>query len=118
MMDLNEPIPFTLNCSGWESNSKGKLGPRCVNLSSALDPKRLAEQSIQLNLRYEGVFFVPFFFLILFTLCEQFGLKMVLTCLVYDGSLMRWRQMPKMVRRFSCDCNKFVVAVNSCSHVP
>ncbi len=62
MMDLNEPIPFTLNCSGWESNSKGKLGPRCVNLSSALDPKRLAEQSIQLNLRYEGFFFVPFFF--------------------------------------------------------
>ncbi len=60
MMDLNEPIPPTLDCSGWESNTKGKLGPRCVNLSSALDPERLAEQSIQLNLRFETFFAFSF----------------------------------------------------------
>ena len=36
---------------GWEKNVRGKLGPRSVNLSATMDPKRLAETSADLNLR-------------------------------------------------------------------
>ncbi len=56
VMNLNGPIPPTLGCSGWESNTKGKLGPRCMDLSSALVPERLAEQSVKLNLRFVAAF--------------------------------------------------------------
>lgn len=38
-------------CVGWEKNSKGSMGPRMVNLSQCMDPKRLAESSVDLNLK-------------------------------------------------------------------
>uniref|UniRef100_A0A8C0F0Z1 Ubiquitin-like modifier-activating enzyme ATG7 n=1 Tax=Bubo bubo TaxID=30461 RepID=A0A8C0F0Z1_BUBBB len=36
---------------GWEKNQKGGIGPRMVNLSECMDPKRLAESSVDLNLK-------------------------------------------------------------------
>uniref|UniRef100_A0A8D2J7P0 Ubiquitin-like modifier-activating enzyme ATG7 n=1 Tax=Varanus komodoensis TaxID=61221 RepID=A0A8D2J7P0_VARKO len=36
---------------GWEKNQKGSMGPRMVNLSECMDPKRLAESSVDLNLK-------------------------------------------------------------------
>ncbi|XP_053324577.1 ubiquitin-like modifier-activating enzyme ATG7 [Spea bombifrons] len=36
---------------GWEKNQKGVMGPRMVNLSECMDPKRLAESSVDLNLK-------------------------------------------------------------------
>ncbi|KAK7078297.1 Autophagy protein 7 [Halocaridina rubra] len=38
-------------CLGWEKNERGKLGPRMVNLSSSMDPTKLAESAIDLNLK-------------------------------------------------------------------
>ncbi|XP_053577068.1 ubiquitin-like modifier-activating enzyme ATG7 isoform X2 [Bombina bombina] len=37
--------------AGWEKNQKGGMGPRMVNLSECMDPKRLAESSVDLNLK-------------------------------------------------------------------
>ena len=36
---------------GWERNEKNKLSPRFVNLSASMDPKRLAESAVDLNLK-------------------------------------------------------------------
>ncbi|XP_065175766.1 ubiquitin-like modifier-activating enzyme ATG7 [Sycon ciliatum] len=36
---------------GWEKNERGKLGPRMVNLSTSMDPARLAESAVDLNLK-------------------------------------------------------------------
>ncbi|TMW67127.1 hypothetical protein Poli38472_012243 [Pythium oligandrum] len=36
---------------GWEANARGKMGPRIMELGSILDPIRLAEQSVDLNLK-------------------------------------------------------------------
>lgn len=36
---------------GWERNGAGKLGPRSVCLSSSLDPARLMENALELNLQ-------------------------------------------------------------------
>ncbi|KAJ8259857.1 hypothetical protein GJAV_G00174270 [Gymnothorax javanicus] len=36
---------------GWEKNQKGAMGPRMVDLSECMDPKRLAESSVDLNLK-------------------------------------------------------------------
>ena len=36
---------------GWERNEAGKLAPRFVNLSSNMDPARLAESAVDLNLK-------------------------------------------------------------------
>ncbi|XP_068172418.1 ubiquitin-like modifier-activating enzyme ATG7 isoform X1 [Antennarius striatus] len=47
-------IPCTSACPksvGWEKNPKGAMGPRMVNLSECMDPKRLAESSVDLNLK-------------------------------------------------------------------
>lgn len=38
-------------CVGWEKNERQKLGPRLVNLSSSMDPARLAESAVDLNLK-------------------------------------------------------------------
>ncbi|KAI6657889.1 hypothetical protein LOD99_15607 [Oopsacas minuta] len=38
-------------CTGWERNDKQKLGPKSVNLSSTMNPERLSEQSVDLNLK-------------------------------------------------------------------
>jgi len=37
--------------TGWEPNARGRPGPRSVDLSSALDPARLAADALALNLR-------------------------------------------------------------------
>ncbi|XP_075431054.1 ubiquitin-like modifier-activating enzyme ATG7 isoform X2 [Ascaphus truei] len=47
-------MPLDLACPkavGWEKNQKGGMGPRMVNLSECMDPKRLAESSVDLNLK-------------------------------------------------------------------
>ncbi|KAK6176592.1 hypothetical protein SNE40_014847 [Patella caerulea] len=38
-------------CVGWEKNERQKLGPRMVNLSSTMDPTRLCESAVDLNLK-------------------------------------------------------------------
>ncbi|KAL4226515.1 Autophagy protein 7 [Mactra antiquata] len=47
MSDIQD-IP---KCVGWEKNERQKLGPRFVNLSSSMDPSRLAESAVDLNLK-------------------------------------------------------------------
>jgi len=37
--------------TGWERNSMGKLSPKMTNLSQYMDPKLLADQSVDLNLK-------------------------------------------------------------------
>jgi ubiquitin-like modifier-activating enzyme ATG7 len=41
----------TWGATGWELNKDGKMGPRFVDLSSHLDPAKLAESACHLNLR-------------------------------------------------------------------
>lgn len=36
---------------GWEKNERGKYGPRMCNMKNALDPVRLAESAVYLNLK-------------------------------------------------------------------
>ncbi|XP_060072759.1 ubiquitin-like modifier-activating enzyme ATG7 [Ylistrum balloti] len=38
-------------CVGWEKNERQKLGPRTVNLSSSMDPSKLSESAVDLNLK-------------------------------------------------------------------
>ena len=38
-------------CLGWEKNERGKLGARMVNLSNSMNPERLAESAVDLNLK-------------------------------------------------------------------
>lgn len=40
-----------LQVSGWERNTQNKLGPRAVDLSSLIDPLKIADQSVDLNLK-------------------------------------------------------------------
>ncbi|XP_032783389.1 ubiquitin-like modifier-activating enzyme ATG7 [Daphnia magna] len=44
----NETNP---KCLGWEKNERGKLGARMVNLSNSMDPERLANSAVDLNLK-------------------------------------------------------------------
>nr|XP_002119661.2 ubiquitin-like modifier-activating enzyme ATG7 [Ciona intestinalis] len=37
--------------TGWEKNRKNKLGPRAVDLGESMDPEKLAESSVDLNLK-------------------------------------------------------------------
>jgi ubiquitin-like modifier-activating enzyme ATG7 len=37
--------------TGWEPNSRGKPGPRVADLSSAMDPRHLLQQAVDLNLQ-------------------------------------------------------------------
>uniref|UniRef100_A0A8C2WQH5 Ubiquitin-like modifier-activating enzyme ATG7 n=1 Tax=Cyclopterus lumpus TaxID=8103 RepID=A0A8C2WQH5_CYCLU len=48
VIPLNSACPKSV---GWEKNPKGAMGPRMVNLSECMDPKRLAESSVDLNLK-------------------------------------------------------------------
>ena len=41
----------SLSVVGWEKNAKNKLGPRFVNMGSTMDPIKLAESSVTLNLQ-------------------------------------------------------------------
>lgn len=52
-VDLGGPFPSAAMpaCIGWEKNERGKLGPRLLNLSSSMDPTRLAESAVDLNLK-------------------------------------------------------------------
>ena len=34
---------------GWEANNNGKLAPRQVDLAPSMDPRRLAESAVTLN---------------------------------------------------------------------
>jgi len=36
---------------GWEANARGNLGPRAVHLGPTMDPRRLAESAVNLNLK-------------------------------------------------------------------
>ena len=36
---------------GWEKNAKGQLGPRHANMRASMDPAKLAEASVDLNLK-------------------------------------------------------------------
>lgn len=36
---------------GWEKNDKGKLGPRLADLAPLMDPTKLADQAVDLNLQ-------------------------------------------------------------------
>lgn len=47
-VNSTESIP---KCLGWEKNERGKLGARMVNLSNSMDPQRLAESAVDLNLK-------------------------------------------------------------------
>lgn len=44
-------LPDRVGSVGWEPNAAGKPGPRMANLSSVLDPARLAENSVRLNIK-------------------------------------------------------------------
>lgn len=43
--------PARPQSTGWEANSKGRAGPRLVDLGATMDPARLAESSVDLNLK-------------------------------------------------------------------
>ncbi|XP_023655452.1 ubiquitin-like modifier-activating enzyme ATG7 [Paramormyrops kingsleyae] len=47
-LSVSAGVPKTV---GWEKNQRGAMGPRMVNLSECMDPKRLAESSVDLNLK-------------------------------------------------------------------
>lgn len=40
-----------LEFTGWEPNQKGAMGPRVVDLGSVMDPLKLIESSVDLNIR-------------------------------------------------------------------
>lgn len=42
---------FDSHLVGWEYNENGKMGPQIINLSDTLDPTKLAEKAINLNLK-------------------------------------------------------------------
>ncbi|CAD1478575.1 unnamed protein product, partial [Heterotrigona itama] len=42
---------FSSNFVGWESNLNDKLGPTIVNLSNAMDPTKLSDRAVNLNLK-------------------------------------------------------------------
>ncbi len=41
----------TVDCVGWEKNDKGQFGPRLSNMRASMDPRSLAESSVNLNLK-------------------------------------------------------------------
>lgn len=43
--------PSPIKYFGWEKTLNGALGPRLVNLSSSLDPVKLAEAAVDLNIQ-------------------------------------------------------------------
>lgn len=43
----NSEVPFV----GWEPNAAGKMIPRCVSMADSMDPAKLAENSVYLNLK-------------------------------------------------------------------
>ncbi|KAH9507472.1 Autophagy protein 7 [Bulinus truncatus] len=51
ILEVDKSLTEVPECVGWEKNERQKLGPRMVNLSSSMDPVRLAESAVDLNLR-------------------------------------------------------------------
>lgn len=47
----NERAKSDVRVIGWEANVRGKMGPRMMELGGILDPIRLAETSVDLNLK-------------------------------------------------------------------
>lgn len=48
----SDPQPTTrLSAVGWEKNPRGQLGPRLADLAPMMDPTRLADQAVDLNLK-------------------------------------------------------------------
>ncbi|KAH3899321.1 related to Ubiquitin-like modifier-activating enzyme ATG7 [Saccharomycodes ludwigii] len=43
--------PPAVKVTGWERNNRGKLGPKFIDLSTLLDPLKMNEQSVDLNLK-------------------------------------------------------------------
>jgi len=51
-LQIPEILPNALpKFVGWEKNEKQKIGPRMVDLSSSMDPRRLADSAVDLNLK-------------------------------------------------------------------
>ncbi|ANZ74180.1 BA75_00750T0 [Komagataella pastoris] len=48
---LAEPLPFQPKTTGWERTAQGKLGPKLADIGALVDPARLADQSVDLNLK-------------------------------------------------------------------
>lgn len=44
-------LPARIGSLGWEPNAAGRPGPRMSDLSGVLDPARLAENSVRLNIK-------------------------------------------------------------------
>lgn len=44
-------LPARVGSLGWEPNAAGRPGPRMSDLSGVLDPARLAENSVRLNIK-------------------------------------------------------------------
>ncbi|CAM9183473.1 unnamed protein product [Discosporangium mesarthrocarpum] len=44
-------LPARVGSLGWEPNTKGKPGPRRAHLSSLMNPRRLAQNSVRLNIK-------------------------------------------------------------------
>ena len=42
------PMPGVV---GWEKNEKGQMGPRLANMRATMDPAKIAENSVDLNLK-------------------------------------------------------------------
>ena len=50
IVEISE-IPKMPKVTGWERNSLGKLSPKVTDLAQYMDPQRLADQSVDLNLK-------------------------------------------------------------------
>lgn len=46
-----DPNSEAFKVTGWERTAQGKLGPKVADLASLIDPKQLANQAVDLNLR-------------------------------------------------------------------
>jgi len=46
-----QPTDLSSSIVGWEKNDKGQLGPKLANMRSTMDPTKLAESSVNLNLK-------------------------------------------------------------------
>ncbi len=49
--DISEGFPSTFKMTGWEKNDKGQFAPKFANMRSSMDPKSIAESSVDLNLK-------------------------------------------------------------------
>lgn len=50
-IDLPEPCQKEVKFVGWETNQNGKMGPRIASMADTMDPAKLAENSVNLNLK-------------------------------------------------------------------